>query len=152
VVLELFPEPMRVILAFIPVHGFHGKRGKADGDVFGAAFVRRGVANPFTGVGDDGLSGGDFERTVLVLDAQCAFEDDGELVEGGRLAGFEPSGGAAHVGDTGGGGLGVGASDVFVDQFRFVAGRLDARGLGDQGGHGFESVGWPVVSGRHLAL
>jgi hypothetical protein len=131
---------MRVILAFIPVHGFHGKRWQADGDVFGAAFVRGGVANPFTGVGDDGLSGGYVERAGSVLDAQRSFEDDGELVEGRRLAGFEPSGGAAHVRDAGGGSLGVDASDVLVDEFRFVAGGLDARGLRDQGGHGFESV------------
>jgi len=55
-----------------------------------------------TGVGDDGLSGSDVEGTIFVFDAKRAFEDDGEFVEGGSLAGFEPSGGAAHVGDAGG--------------------------------------------------
>ncbi len=111
--------------------GVHGKRWEADGDVFGAAFVGSGVTDPFAGVGDDGLSGGDVERARFVLDAEGAFEDDGELVEGGSLAGLEPSGGAAHVGDAGGGSLGIDAPNVFVDELGFVAGRLDARGLGD---------------------
>ena len=107
----------------------HGKGGEADRDVFGAAFMRRRVADPFPSVGDDGLSGGHLKRTIFMLDAEGAFQHDGELVEGGSLARLEPSGGAAHVGKARRGGLGVDASDVFVDQFGFVAGGLDARGL-----------------------
>ena len=61
-----------------------------------------GVADPLAGVGNYGLSGGDVDRSVLVFYAQRAFEDDGELVEGGSLTGFEPSGGTAHVGYAGG--------------------------------------------------
>jgi len=120
----------------IAVDGFHGESRKADRDVFGAVFVGSGVTDPFAGVGDDGLSGGDVERTILMFDAKRAFENDGEFVEGGSLAGFEPSTGAAHVRDAGRCGLGVDASDVFVDELGFVAGGLDASGLRDQCGHG----------------
>jgi len=126
----------RAGLLFVAVDGIHGEGGKADGDVFGAAFLGSGVADPLAGVGDDGLSGGDVERTVLVFNVEGAFENDGEFVEGGSLAGLEPSGGAAHVGDAGGGGFGVDASDIFVDQLGFIAGGLDARGLRDECGHG----------------
>ena len=89
-------------MLFVTVDGFHGEGGEADGDVFGAAFVGSGVADPLAGVGNYGLSGGDVDRSVLVFYAQRAFEDDGELVEGGSLTGFEPSGGTAHVGYAGG--------------------------------------------------
>jgi hypothetical protein len=43
----------------VPVHRFHRERRQADGDVLGALFLWRGVADPLAGVGDDGLSGGD---------------------------------------------------------------------------------------------
>lgn len=99
----------------VAVDGIHGEGREADGDVFGAAFVWRGVADPFAGVGDYGLSSGHVDGAVLVLDMKRAFQDDSELVEGWSLAGLEPSRGAAHVGDAGGGSLGVDAPDVFVD-------------------------------------
>jgi hypothetical protein len=118
-------------LAFVAVHRIHGKCGQADGDIFRAGFVGRGVANPLAGVGDDGLPGGDVERAGFVLDTKDAFENDGELVEGWGLAGLQPSCRAAHVGNAGGGSLGVDASDVFVDELGFVAGGLDASGLCD---------------------
>ena len=113
-----------------------GECGEADRNVFGAAFVGSGVADPFTRVHDDGLSGGDVERPTLVFNPKHALQDDGALVEGRSLARFQPSGGAAHVGHAGGRGLGVDASDVFVDEFGLVAGGLDAGGLRDQRGHG----------------
>jgi hypothetical protein len=119
------------------VDGIYRKGGEADGDVFGSVCVRSGVADPLAGVGDDGLSGSNLEGTVFVFDAKGAFENHGELVEGGRLSGLEPPGGAAHVGDAGGGGLGVDASYVLVDEFGLVAGGLDARGFGDQSRHGW---------------
>jgi hypothetical protein len=118
-------------LGLVAVDGVHGEGGEADGDIFGAAFVRSGVTDPFTGVSDDGLSGSDVEGSGFVLDVEGAFEDYGEFVEGRSLAGFEPSGGAAHVSDAAGGGLGVDTSDVFVDELGFVAGGLDAGGLRD---------------------
>ena len=70
---------------------------------------------------------------------------------------------AAHVGDAGGGSFRVDAADVFVDEFRFVAGGLDAGGLGNECGHelGFRVSVWarldyiksflPQSSLRHLA-
>ena len=119
----------------VSVHGFHGEGGEADGDVFGAAFLGCGVTDPFAGVGDDGLSGGDVEGAALVFDAQQALQHDREFVELGRLAGFEPALRAAHVSHAGRGSFGVDAANVFVDELRFVAGRLDARGLGNECGH-----------------
>ena len=118
------------------MYGIYGEGGETDGDVFGSAFVGSGIAYPFAGVGDDGLSGGDIEGSIFVFNVQRAFEDDREFLEGGSLAGLEPSGGAAHVGDAGGGRAGVDASDVFVDELGFVAGGLNAGGVRDQGGHG----------------
>jgi hypothetical protein len=97
------------------VDGLHGEGGQADGDVFSAAFLGSGVANPLAGIGDYGLSGGDVDGTIFVFDVQRAFEDDGELVEGGSLARLEPSGRAAHVGYAGGGSFGVDTADVFVE-------------------------------------
>ncbi len=111
--------------------GIHGEGWETDRDVFGSAFVGSGVADPFAGVGDDGLSGGDVEGSIFVFHVQGAFQDDGELVEGGGLAGLAPSRGAAHVGDAGRGCAGVDASDVFVDELGFVAGGLDAGGVRD---------------------
>ncbi len=87
---------------------------------------------PFSGMRDDSLSGGHFKRTVLVLDAQCPFQNDGELVKLWGLAGFEPARRTAHVGDAGSRGLGVDSSNVFIDEFGLVAGGLNARGLRDQ--------------------
>ena len=81
--------------------GFHGESGEADSDVFSAAFPRSGVTDPLAGVSDYGLSRGDVDGTVFMFDVQRAFEDDGELVKGGGLAGLEPSGGAAHMGYAG---------------------------------------------------
>src|SRR5579863_2014756 len=86
---------------------------------------------------DDGLSSGDVDRAILVFHVERAFEHDGEFVECRSLAGLEPSGGTAHVGNASGGGIGVDPPDVFIDEFWFVACGLDASGLGDQSGHGF---------------
>jgi hypothetical protein len=127
---------------FVPVDGFHGERGQADCDVFSAAVLWRGVADPLAGVGDDGLSGGDVEGSgcsvsAFVFDSQQSFQHDGEFVELGSLTGFEPALRAAHVGDAGGGRLGVDATDVLVDEFGLVAGGGDAGGLCDERGHGF---------------
>ena len=120
---------------------FHREGWEADGDVFGASFLRGGVADPLAGVGDDGLSGGDVEGTdrsirTSVLDAQQSLEHNRELGELWSLAGFEPALRAAHVGDAGASCLGVDAADVFVDKFGLVAGGLNARRPGNECGHG----------------
>ena len=123
--------------SFVPVHRLHRECGQADGDVFGAAFLRCGVAHPLAGVGDDRLSGVDVEQSSVpsVLDPQHSFQHDREFVELGSLAGLEPSLRAAHVGDAGGGSFRVDAADVFVDEFGLVAGGLNSRGLWDECGH-----------------
>src|SRR5580692_10517000 len=87
---------------------------------------------------DDCLSGMNVECSPLVLDSQRSFQNDGELVELGSLPGLEPSLWAAHVGDTGRGCFGIHASDIFVDDFWFVSGALNARGLRDQSRHGLD--------------
>ena len=63
-------------------------------------------------------------------------QDNGVFVELGSLAWFFPTFGTTHVGDADGGGRGVDAADVFVDEFGLVSGRRDASGIGNQGGHG----------------
>ncbi len=47
--------------------GVHREGGKADGDVFGAAFGGRGILNPLATTSDDGLSSGNVEDAVFVL-------------------------------------------------------------------------------------
>lgn len=126
-------ESSRLLVA---MNGFHGEGWQADSDIFGTAFVRRGVADPFAGVRDDCLSSSDVEFSAFVRDAQRSFQHDGEFVELRSLAGLEPSLRTAHVRDAGSGGFRVDASDVFVDEFWFVAGGLNARGLRDECGHG----------------
>jgi len=84
---------------------------------------------------DDCLSGMNIERPSLVLYSERSLQNDGELVELGSLPGLEPSLGAAHVGDTGSGCPGIHPSDIFVDDFWFVSGSLNTRGLRDECGH-----------------
>ena len=127
---------MDAFSGWIAVNRVHRESRQADRDVLCAAFVRSGVADPFTGVGDDRLPGGNLERSVLVFDAESALENHAELVERRSLARLQPSGGAMHVGDAGGSGLRVDAPDVFVDELGFVAGGWDAGRLRDQGWHG----------------
>jgi len=97
--------------------------------------MRRGVPYPFAGMSNHCLPGDYVERTVLVLDADHPFQHDCELIELGRLAGLEPSLRTAHVGDAGAGRFRGDSSDIFVNEFRLVAGGLNARGLRDECGH-----------------
>ena len=122
------------------MHRFHRERGEADGDIFGAALMRCRVTNPFSGMGDNSLSGGDIEGTGFMFHAERAFQYDSELVECRSLPWLKPTPGTTHVGHAGGGRLRIDASDVFVDEFRFVAGGLDSRGLRDQSRHIFAFV------------
>jgi hypothetical protein len=85
---------------------------------------------------DDGLPSRDFQSALFVLDAQPTLQNNREFVELGRLAGLDPSLGAAHVRHAGRGGFGIDAADVFVDQLGFVACRLNPSGLRDECGHG----------------
>ena len=71
-----------------------------------------------------------------MFDPQHAFQHNRELVELGSLAGLEPSLRAAHVGHAGGCRFGVDASNILVDEFGLVACGLNARGLGNESGHG----------------
>jgi len=115
----------------------HRERGQAHRNVLSAAFMGRGVAYPLAGVSDDGLSSLHVQGTAFVLDPKGSFQNNCELVELGGLSGFKPSVGTAHVSYAGGRRLRVDASDVFIDQFGFVASGLDAGRLGNQSRHGF---------------
>jgi hypothetical protein len=139
------------------MYRFHRERGEADGDIFRAALIRCRIANPFAGLGDDSLSRDNIEGAGLairisVFDAQRALQHNGELVEVGSLAGFSPSRRAAHVGDAGSGSLCVDASDILVDQLRFVARGLDARCLGNEYGHDSEVLNTHGSGYRREAL
>jgi hypothetical protein len=119
------------------VDRFHGECGQAHCDVFGSAVFRGRIAHPLACMSHDCLSGMNVERPALVLDSQRSLQNDGELIELGSLPGLEPSLGAVHVGDTGSGRFGIHSSDIFVDDFWFVSGRLNARRLRDESRHGF---------------
>jgi hypothetical protein len=59
--------------SFVPVNCTHGERWQADRDIFGAAFLWSGVAHPFAGMSNDGLSGRNVEGAGLVFDSQHSF-------------------------------------------------------------------------------
>ena len=143
---------------WIPVDRLDGESRQAYRNVFCAAFVGSGVANPFTRIGDYSLSGNDIERATSVFDVKCAFEHDSEFIEGGSLARLMPSCRAVHVGHACGCGFGVDASDVFVNELWLVTCGLNASGLRDEGWHGLfvsaSSFQFPVqptsVTGRRV--
>ena len=117
------------------MHRVGRKGGKTDRDVFGATRLRRRVLEPLPAIGDYGLSGADVESTVLVLDPQHAFQNDGELIELRLLAGFGPALGATHVGNADSCGLAVYTANVLVNQLGLVPCGFNALGLLDQNGH-----------------
>src|SRR5581483_8342736 len=102
------------------------ERGQADRDVFGAFGVGRGIADPLAFARDDGLTRRYIHDAAMMLHAQTAAQDDGELVELGRLPRLAPARRAAHVRHAGAAGSGVYVADVLVDDL--VPGNGDARG------------------------
>lgn len=85
----------------VAMNRIHGEGGQAHRNVFSPAFVGSGVTNPFSGVRDDRLASAYFQGSLLVVHAQRALKNDGELVKRGRLAGLKPALRAAHVGHAG---------------------------------------------------
>ena len=75
-----------------------GEGWQADRDVFGAFRAGSAVLNPFARMSDDCLSSGDVHETILMREAEGAFQHDCEFVELRFLAGFNPAARAAHVG------------------------------------------------------
>src|SRR5579883_3669469 len=112
---------MRGAVCRVAMRGIERKRRTANRDVFGALGVRRTIAYPFAFVGDDSLPGVNVERAALKFDAKHAFEDERVLIEIGRLPRFGPAGRAAHMSDAERLSIGVDASDVLIDEFRFRA-------------------------------
>ena len=115
----------------VAVYGFHREGWKANCNVLGATVFRRRVLHPLSSMRDDGLPGSHVESSGLVRNPQQSCEHHGEFVELRRLPGLKPSFGTPHVRDTGGGGSGIHAPDVFVNELGLVAGGSDASGLGD---------------------
>src|SRR5689334_8007291 len=85
---RIFP-PYPLLLA--SMHGVGAECGNADRDVLGA--LRRRVADALTGPRENCLACADRQLAALVLDDDCALEDDRHLVELGRLGGLVPAGG-----------------------------------------------------------
>src|SRR5690242_1963366 len=117
------------------MHGFGGEGRQTDGDVLGSLLAWRAVAYPLASSHHDRLPSMDIESTIARLHSQHSPQDDGVLVELRCLARLDPTGRASHVGNAYGTFAAVGTSNVFVDPLGFVAGRLDARRLLDQGRH-----------------
>jgi len=85
----------------VAMNRIHGEGRQAHRNVFSPAFAGSRVTNPFSGVRDDSLASAYFQESLLVVDAQRALKNNGELVKRGRLAGLKPSLRAAHVGHAG---------------------------------------------------
>lgn len=75
------------------------------------------------------------EQTTFVFHAQHSFQYDRELVKLRSLAGLKPSLRTAHVCNAGGRSFRIASSDVFINNFRLVACRLNARGLRNECRH-----------------
>src|ERR1051325_8309262 len=108
---------------------------QTDGDIFRAVWHWRAVLNPFTCSCKHGLAGVHIEPAIRICDAQGSLEDKGELVKFRRLAWLYPSTRAAHVSHAEAGFASVHASNVFIDQFRFVFGSSGAGRVGNKNWH-----------------
>lgn len=106
----------------VSVNRVHGKGGQADGDVFGAVGLRTAVANPFTRMGDDGLTGVDVKLTAVVLYSQHATQNDGDLFELRALSRLHPPTGRNHVRNADVLMTAVDAPGELFDALGFVAG------------------------------
>jgi hypothetical protein len=86
-------------------------------------------------MGDYRLAGLHFQFPIRVSYSHTSAQDDCELVKFWGLARFRPPFWTAHVGDTHGGTLAVDVANVFVNEFGFSPGGLDASGLSQKRGH-----------------
>ena len=123
------------------MHGLGRERWQTDGDLLRAFGMRRAVLHPFTRVGDNSLCGLHVEHTRFVRHAERALENNGEFVEFRCLARFYPAARTADVRDAKSRFTGVHTSDEFLDDFRFVACRRDARGSRDYRGMAIRRYG-----------
>ena len=105
----------------IAMHRLGRERWQTNGYIFRAAGMRRAVLHPFPSVRNHSLTGLHFEHPISVRDTQRALEHDGELIELGRLAGFDPAVRTAHVRNADSRFAGVHPPDEFLDDFRFVS-------------------------------
>ena len=89
------------------------------------------------GAGMPNYPSGDVHETILMREAEGAFQHDCEFVELRFLAGFNPAARAAHVGHAEARLTGVHPANEFIDQFWFVTRGSDAGRGGDEFWHGF---------------
>src|SRR3954451_1411630 len=108
------------------MNGVNGEGGRADRNIFGSTRLRCTVAHPLALVRNDRLSRLDVESAAMAFDPQETFENQGVFVELRSLPGLNPAFRAPHMGYADAGGGGVHPADVFVDELRLVAGRLDS--------------------------
>src|SRR5262245_60279618 len=90
----------------IAMYRVHRKRRETDGDVLGTR-LGRAVAHPLARCGDHGLAGAHVEGAALVLDAERAVQDNGDLFEGRPLPRLTPPLWRDHPRDADGGMPGV---------------------------------------------
>jgi hypothetical protein len=84
---------------------------------------------------NDGLARTDVHNTTTVRDPQQSFQDDREFLEFRGLPGLRPTAWTAHAGDADLALSRIHATDVFIDQLRFIAGCFYSRWRRDQRWH-----------------
>jgi hypothetical protein len=131
--------------SFIPVHGFHRKRGQAHRDIFRSVFERRRVLDPFALVRNHCLAGMDVERSAPVRDPQHALQHNCKLVKLRRLSRLRPSTGRAHMRHAQSGRRRIHASDVLVDQFGLITRGSDSCRLWYESRHSVRSFQNPCL-------
>ena len=61
---------------FVPMNGFRGKGWYANSNVFGTVRIGGAILDPFSSVGNDGLSGMDVNFFLLSLDVERPSQDE----------------------------------------------------------------------------
>ena len=105
------------------------ERRTADGDVLRPCWRRRAVADPFTGMGNDGLPGLNVNDALFGLNPEQAGKHHRVFFKLRRLSWLDPPAGASHVSHADLRVPGVDSPDELVDDLGFVSGGSDARGF-----------------------
>ena len=121
----------------------------ADSEVLRTSFERSRVAHPFIRRALHGLPRRNFDHSVFMLHAQCSANHNGYLGERRPLPRLVPALGRTHMSNRNVAAAGVYATDIFVDDLRFVPGGLNALRCFDELWHIADDTG---SAGRYATV
>ena len=109
------------------MHSLGRECWQTDRDIFRAAGIWSAVANPFTRLGDDSLSGVNVTFPALVLKTDPTLQYNGDLHELRALSRLGPTRGRYHPRHAQLGMPGIYLTHIFVDLLRLVSGCFYSR-------------------------